>query len=101
MRYIYWLLMTSLAVAAPTHQSVIRWIDCHNQLPQSDPLTGVNLTNLPETLKCGRIDVPIDYKKPMGPGNNITLGLAMYRPKNPKGTIFLYAASPYDDAHKS
>jgi hypothetical protein len=86
---ISWLLLASLFAAAPTHQSAIRWFDCRDQLPQSVPLEGVDLTNLPEALKCGRIDVPMDYKRPMGSHNNITLGLAMYRPRNPKGVIFL------------
>ena len=30
----------------------------------------------------------MDYDKEIGPDNNITLGLAMYRPQQPKGVIF-------------
>jgi hypothetical protein len=30
----------------------------------------------------------MDYDKPIGPKNNITLGLAMYRPEKPNGVLF-------------
>lgn len=53
-------------------------------------MTGVDLSDLPESLHCGRADVPMDYSKPMSRHNMITLGLAMYRPKNPKGVLFVY-----------
>ena len=69
----------------------ITWVDCHQNVPvaftQSFP--DVNTTNLPRTLRCGEIKVPLDYGQPGGPDNTITLGLAMYRPHNPKGVIFL------------
>ena len=70
----------------------IQWVDCHNKenvplaLPQLFP--NADITNLPSTLHCGRIVVPMNYAKAIAPDNNITLGLAMYRPKQPKGVIF-------------
>jgi hypothetical protein len=70
----------------------IDWIDCSQNVPPEATylnVTGVDLTSLPSTLHCGNIVVPMDYSKTIGEGNNITLGLAMYRPKSPKGIIFL------------
>ncbi|KPM41125.1 hypothetical protein AK830_g5432 [Neonectria ditissima] len=52
-------------------------------------MTGVDLSNLPEALYCGRLDVPMDYSKPKSPENMITLGLAMYRPHKPQGVLFV------------
>ena len=70
----------------------IQWVDCHKKenVPVSLPLLFPNAdtTKLPLTLQCGRIVVPMDYEKAIGPDNNITLGLAMYTPKQPKGVIF-------------
>jgi hypothetical protein len=70
----------------------IDWLDCSQNVPDSATylnVTGVDLSALPSTLHCGRIMVQMDYSRPIGPSNNITLGLAMYRPANPKGVIFL------------
>ena len=68
----------------------IDWVDCHKHVPR--PLLQAwpqaQLKSLPTTLQCGRIAVPMSYEKPAGPTNNITLGLAMYRPRNPKGVLF-------------
>jgi pimeloyl-ACP methyl ester carboxylesterase len=69
----------------------INWVDCSKHVPPPATFfnaTGVNLKSLPPILHCGRLDVPMDYSKPMSAANKITLGLAMYRPKNPKGVIF-------------
>jgi hypothetical protein len=78
-----------LAGNLPT--SKIQWVDCSKNVPQTDialDLTDVDLSALPPTLHCGQLQVPMDYAKPISSTNNITLGLAMYRPKNPKGVIF-------------
>jgi hypothetical protein len=81
---------TALATIASAQS--IEWVDCSQNVP--DPatylnVTGVDLNALPSTLHCGRITVPMDYSHPISPSNNITLGLAMYRPKSPRGVIFL------------
>jgi hypothetical protein len=71
--------------------SKIQWVDCSEHVPHTDTalnLTGVDLSALPSTLHCGQLEVPMDYAKPLSSTNNITLGLAMYRPENPKGVIF-------------
>jgi hypothetical protein len=82
------LLACPLSCATAAAASIIRWVDCAQHPPFSPLGASVNLTQLPKGLKCGRINVPMDYSKAMGPGNNITLGLAMVRPPNPKGVIF-------------
>ena len=77
--------------STPPCPSQIEWVDCSKHVPHTDiplNLTGVDLSALPSTLHCGRFVVPMDYAKPISATNNITLGLAMYRPKNPKGVIF-------------
>ncbi|KAH0846036.1 alpha/beta-hydrolase [Fonsecaea pedrosoi] len=78
----------TLAAAHPE----ILWTDCSEHVPPSDVFnaTGVDLQHLPSTLKCGRLVVPMDYSKPLSESNNITLGLAMHRPVQPKGVIFLF-----------
>jgi CHASE1-domain containing sensor protein len=35
------------------------------------------------------MDVPMDYAKPIAPDNQITVGFAMNRPKNPAGLLLL------------
>ncbi|KAJ9615006.1 hypothetical protein H2200_001080 [Cladophialophora chaetospira] len=74
--------------AAPANASAITWINCAEQPPFTLNTTSIDLTKLPSTLHCGRVVVPMNYAKPIGPKNNITLGIAMYRPQNPKGVIF-------------
>ncbi|OAL39580.1 hypothetical protein AYO20_00977 [Fonsecaea nubica] len=68
----------------------ILWTDCSEHVPPSDVFnaTGVDLQHLPSTLKCGLLVVPMDYSKPLSESNNITLGLAMHRPAQPRGVIF-------------
>ncbi|KAK5047507.1 hypothetical protein LTR84_006604 [Exophiala bonariae] len=75
-------------IAAATPE--IHWVDCKDHVPPSDVFdpAGIDLENLPPTLMCGRIAVPMDYSQPLDGSNNITLGLAMHRPSNPKGIIF-------------
>jgi hypothetical protein len=93
-------LLAPVASSYPTvnrgaHQPQIQWIDCRNQVPLSVNLSSsIDLNNLPSTLHCGEITVPMDYAKSISAENNITLGLAMYGPsKKPQGIIFLYAKS--------
>ncbi len=82
--------LPTLAGAAPAVGS-IQWDDCRSHLPMSSNISELlsTVTTLPESLHCGRIVVPMDYERNLGPDNNITLGLAMYRPRKPKGAIFL------------
>ncbi|PMD32000.1 hypothetical protein L207DRAFT_441349 [Hyaloscypha variabilis F] len=71
--------------------SNIRWIDCTKNVPQSSQYfntSAINLSNLPSTLHCGQIDVPMDYSKPFCETNMITVALGMYRPTKPKGALF-------------
>jgi hypothetical protein len=81
------LLVSSVAAYSPT----IQWISCHNHRPVQPSTNQPFPTSvkIPDTLHCGQIIVPMDYATPIGAENNISLGLAMYRPKNPKGVIFL------------
>ncbi len=69
----------------------IEWVDCHQYVPpplfQNFP--DANVSVVPPTLHCGQLVVPMNYAQPMSETNNITLGLAMYRPQNPKGVLFL------------
>ena len=68
----------------------IQWVDCGQNVPVFFTLAQITIptTNLPSTLQCGQIVVPMDYWRPMSVNNNITLSLAMYRPAKPKGVIF-------------
>lgn len=82
----------SLVAAYPAPQSSISWVDCSQNVPESSDTfnaSAVDLASLPANLHCGRLDVPMDYSKPFCDENKITLGLAMVRPANPKGALFL------------
>lgn len=70
----------------------IDWVDCHDHVPTyfSATYPTFNISQLPSTLHCGRLDVPMDHAKPMSPNNTVTLDLAMYRPANPQGVLFLF-----------
>ncbi|KAF4637604.1 hypothetical protein G7Y89_g477 [Cudoniella acicularis] len=86
-------LFTSLSLARTVVPGIIRWTDCAKSVPElttSGTLntSAIDLTMLPPTLHCGQLDVPMDYSKPFCETNMITLGLAMYRPVNPKGVLF-------------
>ncbi len=93
-QYLVLCLITLLSCMRHTnaYTPAIQWVDCHKKenVPLSLPqlFSNADITNLPSTLHCGRIVVPMNYEKAIGEGNNITLGLAMYRPKQPKGVIF-------------
>ncbi|KAK0247435.1 hypothetical protein LTS09_017415 [Friedmanniomyces endolithicus] len=86
------LLFASGVLAAPLSNAVphINWLDCHDAVPAVLPLEfpTANVSALPSTLHCGQIEVPMDYSRPISAENNITVGLAMYRPENPKGLLF-------------
>ncbi len=75
----------------------IRWVNCSENVPSAAglDLTGVDLVNLPPALHCGQLDVPMDYSRPQGPNNTVTLGLAMVRPANPKGVLFVYVGHQF------
>ncbi|KAH8811132.1 Alpha/Beta hydrolase protein [Xylogone sp. PMI_703] len=86
-------LLSSLPLARTAAPGMIRWIDCAKSVPGPTTsstlnISAIDLTNLPTTLHCGQLDVPMDYSKPFCETNMITLGLAMYRPANPKGVLF-------------
>jgi hypothetical protein len=68
----------------------IQWVDCAQNVPIYFTLADIPVptTNLPPTLKCGELVVPMNYAKPISASNNITLSIAMYRPLKPKGVIF-------------
>lgn len=81
-------LTAALAGPLAVKQCSIQWVNCSSNIPQ--PLQGVDLPSaLPSTLHCGKVDVPMDYTKPLGPTNKLTLGFSMYRPEKPMGLINL------------
>lgn len=83
------LLFTSSIVVASQPQ--IQWVDCKKNVNPAFPLLYPTVklpSKLPSTLHCGYLEVPMDYSKPISSTNNITLGIAMHRPQNPKGVIF-------------
>jgi hypothetical protein len=73
------------------YKPTIQWLDCQNHVPAAfnASATGLMYTTVPPTLHCGSINVPMDYSRPYGPDNSITVSLAMYRPKTPKGVIYV------------
>ncbi|RFU28898.1 hypothetical protein B7463_g7452, partial [Scytalidium lignicola] len=86
-------LLSSPSLAQADAPSKIRWTDCAKSVPgpttsSTFNISAIDLTNLPTTLHCGQLDVPMDYSKPFCETNMITLGLAMYRPATPKGVLF-------------
>jgi len=76
-----------------TPQNGIRWINCAENVPQSDDTfnaSSIDLSSLPLRLECGQLDVPMDYSKPFCEDTNmITLGLAVVRAEKSKGALFL------------
>ncbi|KUJ13789.1 uncharacterized protein LY89DRAFT_590287 [Mollisia scopiformis] len=85
--------LPSFSRSIPQPPPTIRWLDCANAVPSptttsSLNISSIDLTNLPSTLLCGELDVPMDYSKPMSDANMITLGLGMHRPTDPKGVLF-------------
>ncbi|KAJ7334923.1 Alpha/Beta hydrolase protein [Mycena albidolilacea] len=92
----------SFAMYLPRQQNqTLRWVDCTTHVPQ--PIqAALNITTfsspLPPTLFCGEMDVPMDYAKPIAPDNQITVGFAMNRPKNPAGLLLFHAGGPGIDA---
>lgn len=87
------LLLFTPSFARAACSKSIRWVDCREHVPSTLDLTGVNLSDLPPTLHCGQLDVPMDYSRPLSPNNRITLGLAMYRPAKPKGVLFVFVTA--------
>lgn len=88
-------LLNSLMMLGAVHgfQSSIKWLNCSQTVPDAfalsgNPLPNSVIANLPSSLHCGEIDVPMDYGKPICSENKITLSLAMLRPNKPKGVIF-------------
>lgn len=95
MRFLRIISLTSLpvllAASLPSCESPsIQWVDCAQNVPIYFTLAGITVptTNLPSTLKCGELVVPMNYDEPISDENNITLSIAMYRPPEPKGVLF-------------
>lgn len=95
--------LSTRAVAAATVNTRIQWVDCANNVPvpiqQAYNLTGQSwkgshLPVLPKTLKCGRINVPMDYEKPISANNTISIGFAMYRPNGAKELLNFNPGGP-------
>ncbi|KAJ7702230.1 Alpha/Beta hydrolase protein [Mycena rosella] len=83
------------------HQNnTIRWLDCHDRIPAvvQAEFNVTTSTPLPPSLFCGEMDVPMDYSKPHASDNNITIGIAMNRPKKSDGVIIFHAGGPGIDA---
>ncbi|KAK7036061.1 Alpha/Beta hydrolase protein [Favolaschia claudopus] len=90
------------ALYLPRQQNnTLRWVDCATHVPQPIQFA-LNITTfsgpLPPTLFCGEVDVPMDYAKPIASDNQITVGFAMNRPKNPAGLLIFHAGGPGVDA---
>lgn len=82
------LIITVPSLATANKNPSIKWIDCATNVPE--PLKDIEMPlSLPSTLQCGRLDVPMDYSKPIAPNNTITLGFSINRPQNPQGLINL------------
>ncbi|KZP21575.1 alpha/beta-hydrolase [Athelia psychrophila] len=76
-----------------TSAQKIQWVNCTTHIPE--PLQGITLpTPLPTNLHCGLLTVPMDYSKSISSSNNITLGFAMRRPKNPVGLLNFNPGGP-------
>jgi hypothetical protein len=87
------LLLGVNAAPAPTNSdSKVQWIDCNSNIPPvvaaSHGLNSTNVADLPSniatavnsitsTLRCGRLDVPMDYSKPLADNNKITLAFTV------------------------
>jgi hypothetical protein len=98
----------SSALYLPRQQQngTLRWVDCTTHVPQPIQMA-LNITTfsgpLPPTLFCGEMDVPMDYSKPIAADNQITVGFAMNRPKNPAGLLILWVSTCHSkpDSHLS
>ena len=70
----------------------IQWVGCNLTSTAAIAMRGVAAqgpAQLPETLRCGQLVVPMNYSQPLSPENNITLGFSIYRPPKPLGLINL------------
>ncbi|KAH8835045.1 hypothetical protein DL96DRAFT_1549699 [Flagelloscypha sp. PMI_526] len=98
--------------AAPTPvrrtDSQIQWVDCTKNVPA--PIqASLNITEwdttslgpLPDTLTCGRMNVPLDYEQPLSDSNNITIAFSLYTPQNAVGTIFYNPGGPGVEAQSN
>ncbi|KAK3622901.1 hypothetical protein LTR56_021934 [Elasticomyces elasticus] len=84
--------LTAGAFAATLAKAIphIDWVDCSQNVPAvlSSQWPDANLSALPDTLHCGQMLVPMRYDRPIDIDNAITINLAMFRPKKPKGVLF-------------
>jgi hypothetical protein len=72
----------------------IRWLDCHDRMTLAfagkafNAETTIFNGTLPDSFKCGEMDVPMDWAKPFdAETNHITIGFAMNRPKVSSGLL--------------
>ncbi|KAH8823334.1 hypothetical protein DL96DRAFT_1617263 [Flagelloscypha sp. PMI_526] len=76
----------------------IQWVNCSDNVPEAlyseYAINPFFTETLPGTLKCGRLDVPLDYAKEFDEKNNISIAFSLYTPPNPVGTIFYNPGGP-------
>ncbi|KAJ7784932.1 hypothetical protein DFH07DRAFT_907611 [Mycena maculata] len=91
----------SVPIQRRTENHTIRWLDCYDRIPTTmqEEFNVTTSTPIPSSLRCGKLDVPLDYSRPFDPNtNNITIGFAMNRPSNPQGVIYHHPGGPGIDA---
>ncbi|KAH8798718.1 Alpha/Beta hydrolase protein [Flagelloscypha sp. PMI_526] len=106
--YILTLALVTHAAPQPAGSTELHWVDCTKNIP-APVQSALNITEwdnttlgaLPDTLTCGRIDVPLDYTQPFSDSNKITVGFSLYTPKNPVSTIFYNPGGPGVEAQSS
>ncbi|KAJ7255668.1 hypothetical protein C8J57DRAFT_1075388, partial [Mycena rebaudengoi] len=83
----------------------IRWLDCHDRMTLAfagkafNAETTIFNGTLPDSFKCGEMDVPMDWAKPFdAETNHITIGFAMNRPKVSSGLLLYHPGGPGEDA---
>lgn len=83
----------ALAARIPrTYTPKVTFLDCAKTVP--DSLAGLLspeiLANLPPSLKCGTVDVPMDWDKTFSTAQNkITIGFTSHSPENFTRSVFL------------
>lgn len=87
------LLPLALAARLPrAYTPKVTYHNCSETVPPSlaPLLTPEVLANLPDTLKCGSVDVPMDWEKAYSPATNkVTIGFTSYTPVNHSRSVFL------------
>ncbi|WWC64840.1 uncharacterized protein I303_107454 [Kwoniella dejecticola CBS 10117] len=76
----------------------ITWVNCSEAIPL--PIQQANITlpgTLPESLKCGIINVPLDYSKPMCETNNLNISFAFNSVNSKHGLLAYNAGGPGEE----